>query len=186
MRLEWRLKSNWRWIIERFCSSLIKLDSIDKSSGRGIHIWRRGILGYVGSLVNVGCSFVLCFTFQRMKLPLRINKYKILTNSPSFFPSLGIEKIHQCCTLFRGGNGRVDWWTGKKRGLARNWMERFGMRCCPGEEQGSLESVRPFEKGGVFPSGGGGIKAARDQSGIGGAIRTMPRYNAFPPSLSSR
>lgn len=28
-------------------------------------------------------------------------------------------------------------------------------------------------KGSVFPSGGGGIKAARDQSGIGG--RTMPR-----------
>lgn len=35
-------------------------------------------------------------------------------------------------------------------------------------------------KGSVFPSGGGGIKAARDQSGIGGAIRWA--HNASMPT----
>lgn len=41
-------------------------------------------------------------------------------------------------------------------------------------------------KGSVFPSGGGGIKAARDQSGIGGAIRwahnaSIPTPPILPP-----
>lgn len=73
---------------------------------------------------------------------------------------------------------------GKKR-------ERFPWEAlCPFEEGHHLSSPRTekvlVRKGSVFPSGGGGIKAARDQSGIGGAIRwahnaSIPTPPILPP-----
>lgn len=104
-----------------------------------------------------------------------------MDRSPSTFPrfdpfsSLGIEKIHRCC--FEEETAESGLVREKVRVSAQ--LMDGEIRCCPGEEQG--ESVCPFEKGGVFPSGGWGIKA-RERSKWN---RRSDTHNASMQRLSS-